>query len=115
MLDDFHNIVGNELAAIKVFGSMYNTMSYCGNFVHGLDNAVISVNQCVQYHLNSLNVSGHRIFNNEFACRGLMRKYRAVDTYSFAKSFCYNAFVFHIYELIFKRGASCVYNQNFHS
>lgn len=50
MLDDFHNIVGNELAAIKVFGSMYNTMSYCGNFVHGLDNAVISVNQCVQYH-----------------------------------------------------------------
>ena len=76
---------------------MKYSVTYSSDFICRLDHTVFCIHKSIKYKLNSDVVILHRCFNNILilSC-WLMCKNRTINTDSFYKTLCDNAFIFHI-------------------
>ena len=101
-------LIGNESCLAEYLSALHDSVAYCLDLAHGVDDLALAGGKDLDQLFKSLCMCGEAaVLVNLSAVSSLVGDV-TVDTDSVTVALCKNAFVVHVQELVFKRGAACV-------
>ena len=113
LLDGLDDLVINDAGVGELHTAMEHTVTHSINLVHGLDDAVLGVNQNVQNRGDGLRMGGHGDVLGDLLVAGLVGQ-TAVDVNTLAQTLCGHHTGIGIHQLILQAGGTGIDNQNVH-
>ena len=105
----------NHNRSLEFFSAMYDSVTYCINFLQRCDHALCRICQLLDHNLYCIGMILHQNRFRLFAFSGFLMGYAAAfDSDSFTQSLCQNLFTLAVDQLILQRGAAAVDYKHFH-
>ena len=108
------NLLGDKHAGGKGLAAVQHAVAYGANLAHFLHSALFGVGQGLDHERAGLGMILDRLFKNDLLAIGLLGQLAALDADALHQALGQELLAVHIHKLIFQRGGTRVYDQDFH-